>query len=129
MPSGPKSSDTSDGESIQRLLPLKPVDYLILFTLLGEDRYGYAIVNEVERNTHGEVRLEPGNLYRSIRRLQREGLVDTSQILPRKGEDARRRYYQITTFGEGVLAAETARMRGLLAAADEAGLFYAKGIP
>lgn len=126
MPSGPKSSDEA---AIQRLLPLKPVDYLILYTLMGEDRYGYAIVSEVEHNTKGEVRLEPGNLYRSIRRLQREGLVDTSQVLPRKGEDERRRYYRITTLGEGVLAAETARMRGLLAAADEAGLFFAKGTP
>ncbi len=119
--------NSSDGSVIQRLLPLKPVDYLILFTLVAEDRYGYAIVNEVERSTKGTVRLEPGNLYRSIRRLQREGLVGASLILPRKGEDERRRYYRITRLGREVLAAETARMRSLLAAADEAGLFYAEG--
>ena len=101
--------------------PLKPLEVHVLLALAEGDRHGYGIVKEIEARSEGRIRLEPGNLYRHIRRL-----VDAGWVAPaaRKnvGDDdspRRRRYYRITPLGRRVLAAEAARMRRLAAAVEE----------
>lgn len=100
-------------------LPLRPVDFYVLFVLGGEEQYGYRIVKEIAERSDGRIRLEPGNLYRYIRRLEEAGMVEDAGRRPSDepgGE--RRRYYRITPFGGRVLAAEAERMRALAAAVD-----------
>ena len=59
--------------------------------------------------------LEAGNLYRTIRRLEHDGLVDESGRRPASdSDDERRRYYRLTPFGRKVLAAELERLRDLV---------------
>ena len=100
-------------------VPLKPQDYFILFVLVDADCHGYRMIQEVERLSGGQVRLEAGNLYRSIRRLTRDGLVAESDRRPApESDDERRRYYRITDLGRRVFTEETARMRAAVAAAD-----------
>jgi len=102
-----------------RFIPLKPQDYFILFVLADADCHGYRMIQEIARLSGGQVRLEAGNLYRSIRRLSREGLVTESDRRPApESDDERRRYYRITDLGRRVFAEETARMRAAVAAAD-----------
>ena len=102
-----------------RFVPLKPQDYFILFVLVDADCHGYRMIQEIERLSGGQVRLEAGNLYRSIRRLTREGLVAESDRRPApESDDERRRYYRITDLGRQVFAEETSRMRAAVAAAD-----------
>ena len=105
-------------------LPLKPVDLHILLVLTDQELHGYGIVKAIEHHTAGSIRLEPGNLYRYIRRLEEVGLVEPAG---HRGSEAdlaeRRRYFRVTPFGRSVLAAEAARMR-LLAAAVEANLAH-----
>ena len=104
---------------VAALLPLKPQDYHILFVLLDDERHGYGMVKEIERQTDGRVRLEAGNLYRSVRRMIREGLIAETDRRPApESDDERRRYYRITDMGKAVVAAETDRMRDLVAAAE-----------
>ena len=105
--------------AVKNLLPLKPADYLILFVLLEGERHGYRMVKEIEQRTNGLVKLEAGNLYRSIRRLIKHRVLEESDKRPApESDDERRRYYRITDFGRNVVAAEAARMKELVAAAE-----------
>jgi DNA-binding PadR family transcriptional regulator len=100
----------------RRFLPLKPVDLVILLALLEEERHGYALAREIESRTDGLVHLEPGNLYRVIRRLEDEGLIAESGRRPAADrDDERRRYYRITPLGADAAALEARRLRALLA--------------
>jgi DNA-binding PadR family transcriptional regulator len=77
------------------------------------------MVKEIERQTGGQVRIEAGNLYRSVRRLIKQGLIAESDRRPAaESDDERRRYYCISEFGRQVVTAETDRMRDVVAAAD-----------
>jgi DNA-binding PadR family transcriptional regulator len=114
MPKKPSSS-----EQVDALLPLKPQDYHILFTLLEGECHGYRMVKEIARQTSGQIRLDAGNLYRSIRRLIKDGLIAESDRRPApESDDERRRYYRITDFGQHVFAAETERLRSVVTAAE-----------
>jgi DNA-binding PadR family transcriptional regulator len=107
-------------------LPLRPADYQILFVLLGRDLHGYAIVKAIEDRTDGLMSLEPSNLYRRIRRLISDGLVEASDERPvPELDDERRRYYTLTRLGRAVLAAEARRMRVLVSEAEAARLLTA----
>lgn len=98
-----------------QFLPLKPVDLQLLLPLAEEERHGYALVQAIEAGTNGLVRLDPGNLYRVIKRLLTAGLVmESSRKVPAEGEE-RRRYYRITPLGRQVLVAELQRLEALVA--------------
>jgi DNA-binding PadR family transcriptional regulator len=100
-------------------LPLKPVDLELLLALAGQERHGYGLVQAIAEHTGGLVMLDPGNLYRVIKRLLEDGLVaETGQ---RQADDAggeRRRYYRLTPLGGRVLTAELERLRALVNAPD-----------
>lgn len=100
----------------RHLLPLKPVDFLILLALVEEDQHGYGLVKEIAERTDGVVQLAPGNLYRVIKRLVADGLVAPSErrAAPEL-EDERRHYYSLTRLGARVAALEGQRLHALLA--------------
>jgi DNA-binding PadR family transcriptional regulator len=59
--------------------------------------------------------VEPGNLYRVLRRLLADGLVDEAERRPAPDlDDERRRYYRLTPLGARVAAAEVERLRALV---------------
>jgi DNA-binding PadR family transcriptional regulator len=112
-------NDKTDSGAVARLLPLKPQDYMILFVLLDGEQHGYKLVKEIARQSGGQVRLEAGNLYRSIRRMIGQGVVAESDSRPApESDDERRRYYAITPLGRRVVESETARMRALVTVAE-----------
>lgn len=86
----------------------------MLLALVDEERHGYALVQQIAEQTDGLVQLEPGNLYRVIKRLRAAGLVDESRHRSRDTNDERRRYYRLTPAGARVVDAELDRMRALL---------------
>ena len=99
----------------RNFLPLKPVDLELLLALAEQDLHGYGLVQAISDHTHGLVVLDPGNLYRVIKRMLAEGLIAESD---REVSDAgeRRKYYRITPLGGRVLAMEIDRLRHLVAA-------------
>jgi DNA-binding PadR family transcriptional regulator len=98
-------------------LPLKPVDLEVLLALADEDRHGYGLARAVADHTGGLVQLDPGNLYRVIKRLLADGLlVESARREVAGGSGERRRYYQLTPLGGRVLAAELQRLRALVSA-------------
>ena len=98
-------------EGVSGFLPLAPATLHILLALAGEDLHGYGIMQEVSRQSDGQYKLGPGTLYDNLQRLLDQGLV---QEVGRSGEVSRRRYYRLNSLGRGVLAAEIARLEGVV---------------
>lgn len=97
----------------RHFLPLKPVDLELLLALADQELHGYGLVQAITAHTNGLVVLDPGNLYRVIKRLLAEGLIAEAD---RQTDDAgeRRKYYRLTTLGGRVLAMELDRLRQLV---------------
>lgn len=99
----------------RQFLPLKPVDLQLLLALGEEELHGYALVQAMAERTDGLVALEPGNLYRVIKRLLADGLVaESERRAVAELSDERRRYYRLTALGGRVVAAEIARLQALV---------------
>lgn len=111
------------------LLPLKPVELLVLTMLSTGDRHGYGLRQDIVAQTGGQMKLEAGNLYRHIRKLQQNGLVaETEPRAVQGSEDERRIYYRLLPFGHRVLAAELSRLRVLMRIADKNRIPSPRGI-
>jgi DNA-binding PadR family transcriptional regulator len=95
-------------------LPLKPVDLQLLLALAESEQHGYGLVHAIEQGTDGLVKLDPGNLYRVIKRLLGDGIIAESGRRAKDAGEERRRYYRITPLGERVLAAEVKRLQVLM---------------
>jgi DNA-binding PadR family transcriptional regulator len=108
-------------KEIDALLPLAPAFFHILIALGDKDRHGYSIMQDVAERTAGQVRMSPGTLYGSIKRMLAEGLIE-ELTTGSAGADERRRYYKTTKFGRRVAAAEADRLSALLTQARESGL-------
>jgi DNA-binding PadR family transcriptional regulator len=100
------------------LLPLRPVEVLILTMLTVGDRHGYGLRQDILEHTQGRTELEAGNLYRHLRRLEGAGCLAESARRPQGPDDDRRIYYGLTPFGRRVLAAEMLRLRSLVRLAE-----------
>ena len=88
---------------IDSLLPLHPVVFQILLVLIDESLHGYEIVKRVEQEIGRSLRLEPANLYRSLRRLLHQGIIEESDDCPEvEADNTRRRYFRLTAFGREV---------------------------
>jgi DNA-binding PadR family transcriptional regulator len=104
-----------DKQEIDSLLPLPPATFHILLAVAGEDRHGYAIIQDVAVRTGGELKLSAGTLYRSIQRMLEQGLIEETRDRPAPEEDdERRRYYRITALGTAVAKAEARRLTQLV---------------
>lgn len=100
-------------------LPLPEHVSFILIALLGEIKHGYAIMQEINLRAGKDMLVGPASLYRALRDLCNSGLIrETDSPLVDGRDDARRRYYVITEFGERVLKAEGHRMRAILRLLD-----------
>jgi DNA-binding PadR family transcriptional regulator len=108
-------------------LPLTPATFHILLALADRDRHGYDIMREVDERTEGKVRMGPGTLYGSIKRLLSDGLVQELDERPDPElDDERRRYYRLTDLGLRVATAEAERLAQLVKAAKVKKLLSAR---
>lgn len=94
-------------KSNRRRAPLRPVEFLTLAALSDAPRHGYGLVHEVARQTEGQIKLRPGDLYRVLVRLEQRELLTISDRRPTpEMDDQRRTYYQLTDLGREILRAE-----------------------
>jgi DNA-binding PadR family transcriptional regulator len=102
----------------EKLLPLTPAVFHVLLALAGGERHGYAIMQEVVESTEGRIKMGPGTLYGTIKRLLEARLIEESAERPDpRLDNERRRYYRLTAVGEQVLKAEARRYAGIVALA------------
>jgi DNA-binding PadR family transcriptional regulator len=101
--------------TIDQVLPLTPTVFHILLALADQERHGYGIMQEVLVMTHNRVRMGPGTLYGSIKRMLKAKLIEESDERPDPElDDERRRYYRLTDLGRRVLIAEAQRLSALI---------------
>jgi len=115
---GPDGGDPGSGgpEGLERFLPLKPAWLHVLLAVAGGHHHGYVIRQEVETRTEGRIRLWPATLYGTLSQLAESGLLEETARAPApvEDDDARRRYYLLTSLGDAVLEAETRRLENLV---------------
>ena len=100
--------------------PLTPAVLHILLALSTEQRHGYGIMKQVERESGGKVKMGPGTLYGSLGRMMSAGLIrESDKKVDLAMDDERRIYYAITGAGRKALQAELDRYRGVVAVATE----------
>ena len=78
---------------------------LILTSLAGGDKHGYALIKDIEELAGAY--LGPGTLYAALSRLEQRHLIEA---LPAQD---RRRPYRLTAAGAAELTAQAARMQQL----------------
>jgi DNA-binding PadR family transcriptional regulator len=100
-------------EEVSSFIPLSPATLHILLSLAGEQMHGYAIMQEVQRQSEGKYKLGPGTLYDNLQKLMDRGLVEELGHRP-EDDDPRRRYYKLSSLGRGVLTAEIARLEDVV---------------
>jgi DNA-binding PadR family transcriptional regulator len=92
---------------------LKTLAFEILLVLLERERHGYSIARAIEQRRNG-VRIEAGSLYRTLRTMLRDGLIEESEQRPDPElDDERRRYFKVTSAGRHA-ATTTAQQFGTL---------------
>lgn len=107
--------DSPQPEPLPGFRPLTPAVFHILLALAGGEKHGYGIIQEVAAQTGGALRMGPGTLYGSIRRMLDSGLIEESDARPDPAlDDERRRYYRLTASGRRAAEAEAARLEQLV---------------
>ncbi len=128
--SGRAPATEQAAERPEEHLPLTPATFHILLALADGERHGYAIMREVADGTGGAVRLGPGTLYGSLKRLLEAGLVaEGAERADPEFDDERRRYYRLTPLGLGVARAEARRLEAVVRAARQKRLIGPKPEP
>lgn len=95
----------------EEFLPLTPAVFNILLALADGEKHGYSIMLEVEANTNNLVRMGPGTLYGSIKRMLKADLIEESdERADPQMDDQRRKYYRLTDLGRRVLSMEAERL-------------------
>ena len=110
-----------NAETVQSELPLTPLTFQILLALADQERHGYGVIKEIERQSGGTMAPATGALYLAAQRLLESSYIEESEDRPDPElDDRRRKYYRLTQFGRSVAAAETKRM------VDLAGIAFQK---
>jgi DNA-binding PadR family transcriptional regulator len=94
---------------------LTPAAFHIMLVLADGENHGYAIMREVAEHTGGKMRLGPGTLYGTIKRMLADSWIEELDERPDpKLDDERRRYYRLTGMGQRLVKAEAERLEQLV---------------
>ena len=105
----------------QDFLPLNTAEFHIMLVLAHADLHGYGIMQRIEIQSEGLIKMGPGTLYTTIKRLLERGWIEEVEP-PANADDPRRKYYRLTGFGSRVLEAEAGRMARVVETARSLGL-------
>ncbi len=93
------------------------VDLLILKTLDGGPRHGYAVSRWIREATNDVLSVEEGALYPALRRMERKGWLESAWGVTDTGRQAK--FYELTPAGRGrLLAGESDWLRYVAAMAS-----------
>jgi len=104
-------------DNLKHLLPVSPLQYYILLVLVGKTLHGYQIMQEVEKQMGKAT--PTATLYRILRRMLQEGLIEIEDSPRPEPNDPRRRYYRLTNYGQRVFKAQTHQYRELTKKAEK----------
>ena len=97
-------------------LPVRPVAFAVLAALAEGAQPGFEVLERANAHVPRTPILGPGTLYRLLRELRRDGLIERvdAPVEDEGASDERRQYHVLTRFGRAVLEAEAARLRATL---------------
>ncbi|HWH30742.1 MAG TPA: helix-turn-helix transcriptional regulator [Mycobacteriales bacterium] len=67
-----------------------------MLALLDGELHGFALAGRVAELSDGTVRMGPGTRYGTLKRLADDGLIEETTDRVARGDNERRRYYQLT---------------------------------
>ena len=102
---------------MKRSEPLSESYYYILLCLAKGANHGYGIMQLTEKLSGGDVTIGSGTMYGATSNLMKKGWI--REILSDEPGQERRRLYQLTDEGRQTLRMEIARLRRMLANAEE----------
>src|SRR5262249_34118828 len=95
---------------MRHVAPLTEPVFLILLSLSGQPRHGYALMKDIEALSNGRVRISTGTLYGALRRLLEDDWIER---FDQEDTSREKQAYRLTTTGEKQLRAELERMKQL----------------
>lgn len=114
----------SDPES---LIPLMPAEFQVLMSLAEGKRHGYGIMEEIRTRNGHEMKIRPGTLYGTVKRLSSWNLITQVEGNGYQDADANRVYYAITDLGRTIASLEAHRLCKVVADAESKGLTQLTG--
>lgn len=103
--------------------PLTPAVFHILLALASGERHGYAIMREVGAESGSAIKMGPGTLYGTLKRMLDAGLIkECGERRDPAMNEERRRYYRITAEGRRAATAEAKRLDALVRSARGKGV-------
>jgi DNA-binding PadR family transcriptional regulator len=110
---------------MKRTMNLLPqISFSILMALSLKPRHGYEIMQQVEEDSLGKIKLGPGSLYTTIKQLVEDALIE--EVF---NEDVRRKYYRLTKKGWDRLNAELNYFDNTVKIAKQRKAFEIIGVP
>ena len=95
--------------------PLSPAVFHILLALATGERHGYDIMKQAAADSQNAVKLGPGTLYSTLKKmLELDLIAETTERPDPQLDDSRRRYYRLTSRGQAALGAELERLNHLV---------------
>ena len=103
----------SEPNAVEVHLPLHPRVLLVLSALLEGPLHGAALLDRVEELSSGTLRPGPATLYRTLDRLEADGLIRAVDADPDGSPGRPGRPYEPTGLGRRVTGAEFRRLSAL----------------
>ena len=84
---------------------ISKTEEIILIALSGKELYGLQIPQAMQESSGGQRTLGIGSLYPTLRRLEKQGLLEArwGDERPSQRSGARRRYYRLSARGASIL--------------------------
>ncbi len=95
-----KDKETKEEKSISSDLIRGHINTIILRALYDGDKYGYAIIAEIERKSHGQYSMKQPSLYSALKRLEKDGYI--SSYWGGSVGGGRRKYFSLTELGKEI---------------------------
>lgn len=95
--------------------PLRPRIFAILLALADGPRHGYGLMQALQTEPGEHWLLGPATLYRTLKEMQRNGLITSTEGPDEESGGPPRRYFRITALGRKVGHAEATRMASVAA--------------
>ncbi len=105
---------TDNARSLHPFLPMRPVEFQILLGLCQGERHGYGLLRDADAEGPSAATPKLATFYRALQRMERAGLVSSTERPHAPGDDKRRRYYKMTALGLRVARAEAVRLQSLV---------------
>lgn len=104
----------TNAQILDRELKKGSAELLILSLIEKRRRHGYEISKLIEARSDGALRFNVASLYPLLYRLEKRGWIDGRWV--EKAGQRRRRYYQLTSDGRKVLAAQRSKWQAFVEA-------------